>query len=147
MQRQGNLTVLFTNAISQQVGLSATEFECFSLLYEGGPLLAGQLADKCGLSTGGVTGLINRLEKAGFVKREHDPTDGRRVIVTALSNEATHQKVIALYRPISLAFNDLVKDYSEEDLRIITGFLDRGNAVIAQMLDEMQTASLEKGSS
>ncbi len=137
VQRNGNQTVLFTNAISQRVGLSATEFECFSLLLEEGPLTAGQLADNCGLTTGGATGLINRLEKAGFVRRSRDSADRRRVIVTAVHNKKIHRKLLALYAPVSQAFDELTKNYSNHELQILIDFLDRGHAMIAHLLADM----------
>ena len=69
IQKQGTLTVLFTHAIAQHIGLSATEFEFCDVLQNQGQRSAGELAKLCGLSTGGVTGLVDRLEKAGLVRR------------------------------------------------------------------------------
>lgn len=138
VQRNGNQTVLFTNAISQQIGLSATEFECFSLLLDEGPFTAGQLADKCGLSTGGITGLVNRLVRAGFVTRSEDPTDRRRVIITAVHDQVIYQKLTALYAPISHAFTDMIQQYSDNELGVITNFLNRSNAMAADVLADMK---------
>src|SRR6266567_5396061 len=102
----GNLNVLLVNAIASHVGLSATEFECCSALQDDGPMTAGELAKRCGITTGGMTGLIDRLVNTGCVQRKTDPTDRRRVIVSYNPDkfkEAT-QKVIKLYAPLQRGY-------------------------------------------
>jgi len=140
VQRNGNRTVLFTNAIAQHIGLSATEFECVSLLSDEGPLTAGQLGAACGLSSGGVTGLVNRLVKAGFVTRERDPKDRRRVIISAKHNEEARRIIIGLYRPVAEAFDQLLVHFSDAQLRAILEFHDRTDAMAAAILDDMRRA-------
>src|SRR6266567_8630524 len=75
-------TVLFHAQIAEHVGLSATDHKCLDLAVQAErPLTAGQIADLSGLSTGAVTGVIDRLERAGFVRRVRDPHDRRKVLV------------------------------------------------------------------
>ncbi len=138
VQRNGNQTVLFTNAISQRIGLSATEFECFSLLMDRGPLSAGELAATCGLSTGGVTGLVDRLEKAEFVRRISDPSDRRKVMIESRRDEATMQKIRELYEPVRELFDEFTQTYSNDELRVVIDFLDRGHSMIGTLLREMR---------
>jgi DNA-binding MarR family transcriptional regulator len=137
VQRNGNQTVLFTNAISRQIGLNAIEFECYSLLLYEGPLTAGQLANKSGLSTGGVTGLINRLEAAHLATRTRDPADKRRVIVKAIANHAVQQKLMALYEPVGQEFTALLQHYSDQELRTILAFMDQSNAIVMRIMDTL----------
>lgn len=136
LQRQGNLTVLFTNAIASHIGLSATEFECLSLLREG-PLTAGMLAERCGLTTGAITGLVDRLERSGFVERQTDPADRRKVLVNMKRNETASQKIEELYKPLAKAIGDLTNEYSESELRTIVDFLQRSNTVLDELTTEM----------
>jgi DNA-binding MarR family transcriptional regulator len=75
-------TVLFHEQIAEHVGLSATDHKCLDLAVQAErPLTAGQIAELSGLSTGAVTGVIDRLERAGFVRRVRDPHDRRKVLV------------------------------------------------------------------
>jgi DNA-binding MarR family transcriptional regulator len=89
LQRFGNmgremsgLTVLAHSRIADQMGVSATDYKCLDIVMRvEGQLTAGQIAKMSGLSTGAVTGVIDRLEKRGFVRRVRDPHDRRKVLV------------------------------------------------------------------
>ena len=78
----GNASAMLNHAVAERLGLDPTAWECLTLLFEQGPVTAGRLAELTGLTTGAVTGLVDRLEGAGYVRRERDPKDRRRVIVT-----------------------------------------------------------------
>lgn len=129
VQDNGNTNVLMVHAIAQHVGLSATEFECSSLIQDEGPFTAGELARRCHITTGGMTGLIDRLERRGFVKRESDQNDRRRVLVRAIENDEARNKVRKLYSPLQRSFNELVDSYSDEELEVIVNFMRRTNAM------------------
>ncbi|MFI9010400.1 MarR family winged helix-turn-helix transcriptional regulator [Actinosynnema sp. NPDC053489] len=76
------LTVLFHSRVAERMGLSATDEKCLDLaLRAQGPVTAGRIAELSGLSTGAVTGVIDRLERAGYVRRVRDPHDRRKVLV------------------------------------------------------------------
>ena len=77
----GHASSMFNHALAERLGLSPTAWECLSLLLENGPMPAGRLAELTGLTTGAITGLVDRLEVGGFVARQRDPGDRRRVIV------------------------------------------------------------------
>ncbi len=80
-------TLMFHAAIADKVGLSATEHKVLDLLSRAGALTAGQLAELTGLDTGAITGLIDRLGKAGFVQREQDPSDRRKAMIQPITEE------------------------------------------------------------
>src|SRR5256885_2954001 len=73
--------VLFHQAIADRLGLSTTEWKCIDILVRSGPTTAKQLAELAGLTTGGVTGVVDRLERAGYVERLANPDDRRSVII------------------------------------------------------------------
>lgn len=66
---------------TEDVGVNPTDLGSLCLLLLHGPAPAGRLAELTGLTTGAVTGVIDRLESGGFVHREVDPADRRKVIV------------------------------------------------------------------
>lgn len=80
-REHSRLSVLFRETIANRFGLSAAEGECIDFLMEAGTATAGDLAKLTGLTTGAITGLIRRLEKARFVTVTRDPDDKRKVIV------------------------------------------------------------------
>src|SRR5258708_33144631 len=80
--RQFNgLSASFCRAAAGRIGMTVTDMQVIDILDSTGPTTAGQLADLTGLTTGAITGMLNRLEEAGLVRRERDPNDGRRAIV------------------------------------------------------------------
>jgi DNA-binding MarR family transcriptional regulator len=117
-------TVMFHEAVARRIGLSATEHKCLDLLLRSEkPLTAGQLAELTGLTTGAITGVLDRLERAGFVRREHSHTDRRQVLIHP---QAPRQKE---YNDILNKLGEVVAqvetDYSPEELVLIHGYLAR----------------------
>ncbi|MCP2169301.1 MarR family winged helix-turn-helix transcriptional regulator [Goodfellowiella coeruleoviolacea] len=81
-RQTSTLTVMFHSWVAEQMGLSGTDHKCLDLVARADrPLTAGQIAELSGLSTGAVTGVIDRLERAGHVRRVRDPHDRRKVLV------------------------------------------------------------------
>ncbi|CAA9581392.1 MAG: Transcriptional regulator, MarR family, partial [uncultured Thermomicrobiales bacterium] len=79
--------VYFFQAVAERSGMNLTDLQCVAILSSTGPITAGQLAETMRLTTGAVTGVVNRLERAGYVRREKDPTDGRRVVIEPVREE------------------------------------------------------------
>ncbi|MBE0466472.1 MAG: MarR family transcriptional regulator, partial [Candidatus Desulforudis sp.] len=75
------VTVFFHSVIAERLGLSLTDHKAFEIIARKGAVSAGELSELTGLTTGAVTGVIDRLERTGFVRREPDPGDRRRVII------------------------------------------------------------------
>src|SRR5690242_18054602 len=74
-------SIFFNQKVADRMGLHLTDMQCINLLDLVGPVTPGTLAERMGLTTGGVTVLLDRLEKAGFVRREPNPNDRRSVII------------------------------------------------------------------
>jgi DNA-binding MarR family transcriptional regulator len=110
---------------TEEVGLNSTDFASLCLLLLHGPTPAGRLAELTGLTTGAVTGLIDRLEQAGLVRREVDPGDRRKVIIVP-DAERVERDVFphfpSLQRAATTAF---YKDFNIAELEVITAFLSR----------------------
>ncbi len=106
---------------SEALSLAPTDLVCMCLLQLNGPATPGWLAEMTGLTTGAVTGVVDRLERAGYVRREPDPQDRRRVIVTPdLARwDRDLQRQAANRAPASLEF---LRDYSTVQLRATRRF-------------------------
>ncbi len=113
--------VLHNHVVSQRVGLGASDSQLLSLLGVHGPLTPGRLAELTGLTTGTVTGVIDRLESGGFVRRERDATDRRKVLVTpvpeAMAGLAEH------YRHHGELLDAALSRRDDDQLRVIADFL------------------------
>ena len=97
MRRMSAQGVLLSSAVAEHAGISSSDLECLDYIVMAAPeaITAGQLAASTGLTTGAITGLIDRLEKAGFVRREHDREDRRKVRVVPV--KATIERLNAYY--------------------------------------------------
>ncbi len=114
--------VLFNHAVSAKVGLGASDSQFMTLLQTYGPLTPRQLAEHTGLTSGTVTGVIDRLESLGLVARKPDPHDRRKVVVTP-SPEAIQEKLVPLYAEQGARMNAVLATRSVDELRTISAFL------------------------
>jgi DNA-binding MarR family transcriptional regulator len=126
-------SVQFQKAIAVKMGLNVTDAECIYFLLEMGPSTAGDLAKVTSLTTGAITNVIDRLEKAGFVKREKDPKDRRKVVVVFLPE--THKKVVKDYESINTDVFRLFSDYSKKELKFLLAHTNSLNNIYHKHTD------------
>jgi DNA-binding MarR family transcriptional regulator len=118
-------SVLFSEAVAARVGLNPTDLECLDLLARhGGSLSAKRLAELAGLTTGGTTFVIDRLERAGFARRAPNPRDRRGILVEVVP-EAVARRLDPLYTAMGAAVAALCERYSDEELRLVLDFITR----------------------
>src|SRR5919201_4653852 len=115
----GDFDVL-SQTVAVRAGLSGTEMLAIDLIGRGPEITAGQLARDLNLTTGAITGLVDRLERAGYARRKADPVDRRRVFITSTAKE---RRVRELYGPLRLALCRAVAGYSAEELATLIDFL------------------------
>ncbi|GHO48042.1 MarR family winged helix-turn-helix transcriptional regulator [Ktedonospora formicarum] len=130
----------FFRAAAASIGMTVTDMQVIDLLESAGPATAGQLADLTGLTTGAITGMLNRLEETGIVHRERDPNDGRRVIVRLASNKSEDRKVGPLFASLDQAWGTLTSDYDEEQIAFLLNFLKRSNALARSEIVQLREA-------
>jgi DNA-binding MarR family transcriptional regulator len=124
-------TVLFHSAVAEQVGLNATEWKCLDLLDRMGPLTAGELAEFTALTTGAITGVIDRLEQGGFARRERDPHDRRKVIVQSIQ-EHKHEIPHQIFASLRQRYAELFSSYNDQELAFILDYIIRSSAVMTE---------------
>ena len=129
-RRMGSLATLHNHAVADFMGSHPTDQECVDLLDWTGPLTAGEIGLHLALSSGAVTGLVDRLEAGGWVRRERDPRDRRRVVVH-LSGERTGD-LWPLYQPLSEAIDAYRDRLGARDLRVVVEFLEFANEAITE---------------
>jgi DNA-binding MarR family transcriptional regulator len=114
----------FEDEASEYFGVNRTAMRCMDVLERVGQLTAGEIATETGLTSGAVTAMLDRLERAGYVRRVRDTADRRRVLVE-LTEEA-RKGAEEVYGPLIESVNELGK-YSDDELRLIADFLERGS--------------------
>lgn len=144
-EREGRIqalrTVMFHNAVSACAGLNVTDFNCINLLSMEGPLTTGEIAQRTGLTRGGaVTTMIDRLEAAGYVRRERDTADRRRVIVQ-LVPEKVFPSIVPLFDGFNAAWGEFLEEYDDEQLELLLRYLARTNELLHRVTLELQQSS------
>jgi DNA-binding MarR family transcriptional regulator len=144
--RQFNgLGASFFRAAAARIGMTVTDMQVIDILDITGSTTAGRLADLTGLTTGAITGMLNRLEEAGFVRRERDPGDGRRVIVRLASGKDEMQAINSIFDAFGKSWNGVVSDYKDEQIAFLLEFLKRSNALSRQEIIRLQEAPEAEG--
>jgi DNA-binding MarR family transcriptional regulator len=118
-------SIFFHQSIAGKLGLNVTDTRCFELMSrysQEGPLSAGDLARATGLTTGAVTGILDRLEKAGLVERFRNPSDRRKVFVRPRVEAL--QRIGRLYEGLATASLKHASGYSIKELELIKDYLE-----------------------
>jgi DNA-binding MarR family transcriptional regulator len=136
-------SVLFSQAVADSAGMNPTDLESLDLLARNGPMTAGRLADLTGLTTGAITGLIDRLERRGYARRKPHPSDRRSVIVQPLIENAERDLGPA-YASMNQAMDELLSRYSDEELAVILDFTTRAAEITSQQIAALRTKAAGK---
>ncbi|MDO7485688.1 MarR family transcriptional regulator [Peribacillus frigoritolerans] len=137
LKRYGMRSVLFQQNMAQKIGVSHTDLKSAEILNETGPITAGELSKITGLSTGSVTALINRLEKSGYVKRERDQLDGRKVMIVPIPER--QEQIKSHYQSLSMATKDLCSAYNEQELILINQFVEAITKIMDKENDKLMS--------
>src|SRR6266480_4960723 len=137
MRRTGSLMQLMGQAAADRIGINATDLNCLNILSFSGHMTAGELARATGLTTASITGVIDRLEEAGYVTRERDPHDRRRVVVQVVLEKAL-KDVASVFRPMIQDWQEVAAHYSDDELRLIVDFYGRMEEVFRKHLARLR---------
>ena len=118
-------TIMFHQAVADVLGLHITDHKCLDIIYRYGAMPAGRLAELTGLTTGAVTGIIDRLEKSGYVRRTDDPKDRRRIIVEPTRNKKLERKLETIFAPLAERMHKLLSSCSDSELTFLLDILTR----------------------
>ncbi len=124
MRRSSAQGVMYGQAVANVAGISNSDMECMDILHLEGRVTAGRLAEVTGLTTGAITGVVDRLEKAGYVRRERDESDRRKVFISVVDEKAV--EIGKFYVPMQEAMNRLLSSYTDSELRLLLRFANDG---------------------
>lgn len=116
-------------AVADRVGLNATDLLAMDLISRNDRVTAGQIGDRLHMTSGAITGVIDRLERAGLAQRAPDSADRRRVLVIPTAKE---NQIRALYEPLVTALRKATTSYSDEDLAVLEQFIGQVRAAVTE---------------
>jgi len=136
VRKSSALGVIFGQTVANAVGISSSDLECLDFLNIEGRVTAGRLAELTGLTTGAITGLVDRMEKAGLVRRERHEEDRRKVYI-AIVPEALG-KIGSYYAPLQKAVTKNWEGYSDAELKLLLRFMTQGYDTMLGVLDDLK---------
>src|ERR1700758_3205310 len=124
MRRSSAQGAMFAKTVADRAGISSSDMDCMDFLNLEGRMTAGRLAELTGLTTGAITGVVDRLEKAGFVRRERDESDRRKVFIVPVP-----EKMMQMARPYELVQRAMAKQceaYTDAELKFLIRYGTEG---------------------
>lgn len=136
-RQEQNRGQAFDELAAERLGINLTDLRCIDIVEQHGGLTAGELAEAAHLTTGAVTAVLDRLERAGYARRVRDEADRRRVRVelTAKAAKAAGE----IYGPLGEGFYAVLDRYTADELRMVLDLLHRAAEVQARSLERLQS--------
>ena len=131
--------ILYQQAVADRLGLSLSDFKCLTVVSGPEPVTAGDIASHTGLTTGAVTRMIDRLERAGWVRREPDRVDRRRVIVRPVQERLA--EVRPLFTGMSRAWAKALADYDDDQIAMVLDLFSRMRRVAREEAARLRGAA------
>jgi DNA-binding MarR family transcriptional regulator len=133
----GAHSTIFNAVIAERLKLSLSDLRAWDLLFLHGPLSHGKLAQMIGLSGGAVTALVDRLERAGAVRRQVDPNDRRRIIITVLASlrEGAQRQV---FEALGVQIEAVLSQFSDEELAASCRLMQEVGHLMQQLTAELR---------
>jgi DNA-binding MarR family transcriptional regulator len=133
----GNLDSAFDNLAAERLGLNRTDLHAVNIIENSGGLTAGELAREAGLTTGAVTGVIDRLERAGYARRVPDPGDRRRVKLEVTPK--FYARADKIWGPVASDWTSrLGKGFTAEELERVIEFLRTTSALSREHVERLR---------
>jgi DNA-binding MarR family transcriptional regulator len=142
-RRHSTATVLYHHAVAERLGLGPSDHKCLDLLLQHGELTGSRLAAMTGLTTGAVTGVVNRLEAAGFLHRRPDPADGRRQLLRPVPERVG--EVAAVFADDGPDLDRLTAGMTRDQVDAVLTFLSRASDELEECAVRIRARSLLVG--
>jgi DNA-binding MarR family transcriptional regulator len=126
---------LLNHRVGAHVELKDVDLDCLELINRHGPLSPGTLARRAGLHPATMTGILDRLERGGWVARDRDPDDRRAVVIRVLRDRSA--ELFRLYAGMNTSIDQICADYSDDQLELLADFLRRTTDAGRSAADEL----------
>lgn len=129
---------LLTHRIGGRLDLKGTDLDCLDLIDRYGPIGPGALARRTGLHPATMTGIIDRLERGGWITRERDPNDRRAIAVQLVRTRG--REILRLFGGMNTAMTQICAGYTDDELAVIAGFVRRTAEAATEAAAELPPA-------
>ena len=139
MRKASAQGTMFAKTVADRAGISSSDMDCMDFLNVEGRMTAGRLAELTGLTSGAITGVIDRLEKAGFVRRERDESDRRKVFIVPVP-----EKMMQMGRPYQLVQRAMAKQceaYTDAELKFMIRYATEGYQSMLEATTQLRNLS------
>jgi DNA-binding MarR family transcriptional regulator len=130
---------MFAKIVADRAGISSADMDCIDFVNVEGRMTAGRLAELTGLTTGAITGVVDRLEKAGFVRRERDESDRRKVYIVPVVERM--MEMGRAYELVKRAMQKQCEAYTDAELKFLIRY---GTESYQSMLEATTQLSASK---
>lgn len=139
-RESANRDAAFDNLAAERLGVSRTDLHCLNIIENAGGLTAGELGAAAGFTSGAVTGVIDRLERAGYAGRTPDPADRRRVKVEVTPE--FRRRAASIWGPVKAEWDErLASSFTAEELELVMAFLRETNEIATRHANRLDRAS------
>ncbi len=139
MREVSGLSVLYSDAMARRLGINGTDLECLDMIMRAGEMSPTVLAQRAGITTGAITGVIDRLERAGFAVRASAAEDRRRLVVRPVS--AAAGQVMALGQPMADAVASRLASYDDTSLRLLLDMVGKASEAAREAIEILAKGS------
>ena len=137
MRKASAQGTMFAKTVADRAGISSSDMDCMDFLNVEGRMTAGRLAELTGLTTGAITGVIDRLEKAGFVRRERDESDRRKVFIAPVPERM--MEIGRFYTLMQRAMEKQSEGYSDTELKVLLRYATDSYRSILEATNQLTT--------
>ena len=125
------------NVAAERMGVNRTDLACLDVISSRGPVTAGEIARGAGLTTGAVTAVIDRLEKAGYARRVADESDRRKVMVEATPE--MYEQAAGIWGPLAAEWQETISRYTTEELGLLLELMRAGNEIERRHIERVRS--------
>jgi DNA-binding MarR family transcriptional regulator len=132
-----NQLSLLNHQVGAQLDLKDVDIDCLELITRHGPLSPSALARRAGLHPATLTGILDRLQRGGWISRDREPNPADRRVVSVRALRERNRDVYRLYAGMNSAMDQICADYTEAELELLADFLRRVNQAGEHATDEL----------
>lgn len=137
-RQYSDASILMHQTIARKAGLSGTDHKYLGLLVQNGEMTAGELSNLTGLSTGAVTGLIDRLERKELVKRQFSKDDRRKVIIEPnITN--VEMLLVPLFSSLQNKSEKLIASFTDSEIKTLESYFSQAVEIMKETTDELNS--------
>ncbi|MDX3914985.1 MULTISPECIES: MarR family winged helix-turn-helix transcriptional regulator [Olivibacter] len=136
-RKYSDTSILMHEAIAREIGLSGTDHKYLGFIIQNGEMTAGELSRLTGLTTGAVTGLVDRLEKKKLVKRKFDSEDRRKVIIVP-NTKNTLKLLNPFFDKLNEKTSKLVNSFSDQEITVLEKYFTSAIDIMNEMIEQLR---------